>query len=335
MVLAIVIVLARRPPEVELAAVRDEPVRRVLAMTGEIAPRERVDVIAEVPGTVVELLKDEGDRVRAGEPIARLDATTVEAALTQARAGLAARRRQVAERRRDLARREKLLARGVLPEAEVDAQRAEVAAGEADLARLAAVVEEAEARLAKYRILSPLTGIVVDRPIDPGQTVDTRTVIFELATQGAPRVESEVDEMYLRELREGMPATIGLPGDVSRTWSAKVTWVSPKVDVQTGGGIVRVGFEGKPPDLPIGLSVDVNVLVERRDRALTVPRTAVLDPRTAPRVFVVEGDRVQVRPIEVVDWPAERIVVTAGLDERAAVVADPSGVRPGARVRTR
>jgi HlyD family secretion protein/membrane fusion protein (multidrug efflux system) len=148
-------------------------------------------------------------------------------------------------------------------------------------------------------------------------------------------VETEVDETYSMALALDQPARLAFAG-VSEPVAGTIAYLSPRIDTSTGGRVVRLAFT--PPaqltqtELPVGLSVDVNIIVERRDGALTLPRTAVREPATAPHVLVVDGGKVARRDITFRDWPSATIMVDGGLRAGERVIVSPASLPIGADV---
>lgn len=337
-----------RPPLVEVAQTRREDVTRLLAVTGRVRPRQVNQVRPLAAGRLTALPKEEGDAVRPGELLARVDDREARAALAQTRAAVQVQRQELEQARRDLARSESLFTEGLIPEDRLEQARLAVDRGREELARLQEAVRQAEVRLDDYALTSPLAGRVLRRPVDPGQIVDTATVLYEIATGEDPWVEAEVDEIYLPELREGMAARIASPGRRDRVWPATVVLLGDRVDPATGSVTVRLAFDGEVPDLPAGLSLDVNLTVARHPDAVTVSRAAVADLDGDAWVLTVEpatetesrevsrgGSVTRRRPVRVIDWPAERVVVLEGLEADETVVLTPQDVPADLAVRTR
>lgn len=321
-----------RLPDLVVVSVKAEPVERILAAVGRVRAEQSISVYARTAGQVTELLKDEGDAIVTGEVLGRLDAAQPRAVVVQRRAAAEGQQRKLQQSRRDLARAETLLKTGVGTQADFEATRSTVERDAEELARLTAAVSEAESLLENFVIYAPMAGLILVRPIDPGQVVDARTIIFALASGGAPEVETEIDETVAGALRIGMPARLVPAGVGGKIFAGRVTLIAPRVDPTTGGRMVRLAFEDPPQGIPPGLSVDVNVTVETLDRALTLPRVVIGDQSGAPYVLVLRAGRTVKQAIAFVDWPAERVIVTAGLKADEEVAQDPSGVAEGTRV---
>jgi RND family efflux transporter MFP subunit len=325
-------VFLTRTPRVDVVTVKAEAVERILAAVGRVRGTENVQVFARTPGQIVELKKDEGAPVVAGEILGRLDADMQRAVVAQRKAAVAAQRRKLEQSRRDRARVEALAAKGFVTGERRETARLAVETDAEELARMEASVAEAESRLEDFVVRAPMTGRILTRPVDPGQVVTATTVVFQIVSEGPPEVETDVDETVAGALKTGLRARLSPVGMGGAVFDGRVTFVAPNVDPATGGRTVRLRFDAPPAEIPPGLSVDVNISVETIDRALTLPRSAIASVDRAPYVIALrEGTAVKV-PITFVDWPAERVVVTSGVRDGDQVAADPMSVAEGARV---
>ncbi len=323
-----------RPPLVTVDTVRTETVTRVLALTGRVRPASRNQVVPQVPGRVTALTREEGEPVVAGEVLARIDDATVIAEQGQARSDLARERDEQTQRERDAARAKELSDAGLISANEVETARLAVVTGEKRLARLRQQVAELDARRDQYVSRAPLSGYVLERPVDPGQVVTTQDVLYEIATAERAEVEVEVDERFFTELSIGMPSVVAPLSGRAERYDATVSYIGRQIDRLSGAAVVRLAFTGDAPAFPVGLSLDVNLIVETHRDALTVPRAAVAGLDTDPWVLAVEGGRTVRRVVSVIDWPAPRLVVLDGLETGMTVALEPRSLEADIEVRT-
>jgi len=175
--------------------------------------------------------------------------------------------------------------------------------------------------------------VILERPVDPGQTVGLESIIYQLADLSSPEVTLEVDEIYAAEIRPGMEAMVSFPGQ-TRQLRATVAHVEPRVDPATGGRDVRLRLIDAAIDAPSGLTVTVNLVIEKRERAISVPRSAIIQSSSMAKVRIVGTDDVVIeRPIGFVDWPAEKVIVTNGLKAGERILSAPDSAQPGDKVR--
>jgi len=242
-----------------------EPVRRgnltvTVSATGNLAPTNQVEVGSEQSGIITEVFVDNNDHVTRGQPLARLDTSRLQDAVTQARAALAAAQAQVAtaeasaaQARANLARQEevwRISNHRVPSETELDAARAEARRQAAAVRAANAQVETARAQLAsaltnlsKATIYSPVTGVVLSRQIDPGQTVAASfqaPVLFTIAEDlSHMKLEVKVDEADVGQVRAGQRATFTVDAYPGRTFEATVTRID--VGANASGSTTSTG----------------------------------------------------------------------------------------------
>src|SRR5690606_26287553 len=188
-------------PRVEVIQIVEAPATRVLAINGKIRPQLLVEVQAPVGGTIRVLPFDVGARVSAGTVLARIDDAPEVAAIAQATAAVAAQEATVAQAQRDLARYEAL--GEFVAKREVEEKRLAVTEGARELQRRRAAVTETSEQRDRRVIRAPFSGVILDRPVDPGQVVGADTVIYRLADLSRPEISAEIDEIYAAEVRPG------------------------------------------------------------------------------------------------------------------------------------
>jgi len=323
--------LAPRGKEVATFVVKTAPAVRILAINGRIRPRLQVDIRPTLGGELVALPFDVGDRVVAGQILARIDDAPETAAIAEAEASVQTQQATLAQARRDLARFEALSQFAI--RRDVEQRRLAVVEGERELSRRRASVMQARELRDRRVLRAPFAGVILERLVDPGQAVGLESVIYRLADLSSPEVTIEVDEIYAAEIRPGIEAMISLPGQ-NRQLRAKVLHVEPRVDPATGARDVRLGLVDAAIDAPSGLTVTVNLVIEKRDRAISVPRSAIIQSGSGAKVRVIGDDNVVIeRPISFVDWPAEEVIVTSGIKPGERILADPDSAQPGEKIR--
>lgn len=320
-----------RLPAVRTFSIQAHEASRVLAVNGRIRPRLSVDVKSPVSGRIILLPYDVGQRVEAGTLIARIDDAPQIAAIHQAQSQLAAQQDTLSQARRDQARFDKLAE--IVGSQRVEQARLAARQARDDVIRLTASVEQAREVQLRHQLRAPFAGVITERPVDLGQTVGSDAIIYRLADTSMPEATAQVDELYAADLSVGMAATVAIPGE-ARPLAAKIIHMEDRVDPATGARAVRLAFDQPPARAPAGLTVSVNLIVEERANAISIPRSAILTPSTAPRVRLVnESGEVSDQRITFVDWPSETVIVTSGLQPGLRILADPLAAEPGKRVR--
>ncbi len=315
---------------VVVETVAPNPLMRILAVNGRIAPLHLVEVKPTVSGAVTAVLVEEGDTVKAGDILARIDATQQQAAVRQAMAGLDAGIATQSQAEANLARA-KALGGTIARTALEGAQTAEQTAKQ-DVARLTAQFDQTQIELTKYTLVAPVAGTILLRQAEVGQVVAPAAVVFSVADLGQLVVETDVDEGYAARILPGLPAILQLKGTTEKL-KGHVRFVAPQVDAATGGLAVKIAFDA-PVVVPVGLTVTANIIVDQLDAAIAVPRAAVAtDAAANSSVYVaVQGKAVR-RDVTIVDWPANRLEVTSGLVAGDVVITDATGLSDGLAIR--
>ncbi|WP_395612146.1 efflux RND transporter periplasmic adaptor subunit [Allosphingosinicella sp.] len=247
-ILAVVFLLARCFTGSGEGGYATETVRRgnlqvTVTATGNLQPTNEVQVGSEQSGLVTGVFVDNNDRVTQGQPLARLDTSRLQDAMTQARAGLAQAQAEVAtaaatlaQNRADLSRQEEVyrVSGGRVPSrTELDAARATyqrglagVRAAQAGVTTAQAQVSSAQTNLSKATIYSPVNGVVLSRQVDPGQTVAaslSAPVLFTIAEDlSQMKLEVRVDEADVGQVSAGQRATFTVDAYPGRTFQATV-----------------------------------------------------------------------------------------------------------------
>jgi RND family efflux transporter MFP subunit len=236
----------------------------VLDASGYVTARRRATVSSKVTGKVVEIFVEEGQSVREGQVLARLDDSQTRAELAFAQAQLAASRKSFAEdqaRLREaelnLQRRERLLADGVVGRAEVDTAQAEADSLKARIAytQQQVAVAEAQVRLRETDlndmvVRAPFSGVAISKDAQPGEMISpvsagggfTRTGIGTIVDMSSLEIEVDVNESFINRVRPGQKVTAVL--DAYPDWSipAHVITTVPSADRQKATVRVRIGF---------------------------------------------------------------------------------------------
>lgn len=308
------------PVTVEIAALA--PVTRVLAVNGRIAAVRSVDVRSVMSGNLVELLVAEGDVVDKNQILAQVDAAGQNATVRQAMAALDA---ALVAQQQSTEIYERAVALGSnIPRSELEANAHAVQSAAREVARLTAALDQAQIVLEDFTIRAPVAGTVLALDAEEGQIVGPTSRLLTLADLSEILVEADVDEAYATQIAVGQPAVLQMAGNTG-TLPGHVNFVSNRVDEATGGLAIKISIDA-PIAAPVGLTVTTNVVVDWRDAALTVPRTALVN---GDAVFVVKDGMAQLQPVQVVEWPAARLIAMAGLEEGNAVIVDATGISDG------
>ena len=280
-----------------------------VSATGNMAPTNQVEVGSEQSGLVDQVYVDNNDRVTKGQPLARLDPSRLRDTLVQNQAALAAAQAQVAQQQASAVQANANLARleevwrvsgGKVPSrTELDTGRAEakrataaVRAAQAQVAQARAQVSSAETNVSKSTIYSPVTGVVLSRSVDPGQTVAasfSAPVLFTIAEDLAKmKLEVKVDEADVGEVHEGQNASFTVDAYPGRTFNGQITRVDvganatdPSSSSSTTSTSNVVAYTAvlsvANPDLALrpGMTATAEIVTSAKKNVLLVPNAAL------------------------------------------------------------
>lgn len=317
-----------RPLAVKVETMVPGPLSQVLAVNGRVAAKRTVAMRSPVQARAISVLVDVGDAVTAGQLLAQLDTSQQKLQVDQTRAALDAGQVRRDQARTDLERAQALgdnVTRATLDNAETAFR-----AAENEVSRLQAALDQSENLLEQYSFRAPFDGVVLERGAEEGQLVDLQSQLFTIADLSELLVETDVDELYSSQVRTGLAALLK-PAGGTASQSGKVTFAAPSVDPQTGGRAIKISFD-VPVSLPIGLTVNANVIVAENADALSVQRGALVTEGARAFVLVVKDGIAEERDVRFVDWPADRLEITEGLVAGEQVILDPSTVTPGQAV---
>jgi len=288
------------PMPVEVATVQTETVRDRFRALGSIEASERVQVVSEVNAVVRELPFTEGQAVRQGALLARLD--DVEIGAEALRAGALRDQAKVSHERV-----QQLFDQKAASPQELDDTSAALKVAEAN-ARLA------EARLSKTRITSPLDGMAGRRLVSPGAFLRVGDVITEVAAVDRVKVAFAAPERYSASLRSGTPVQITTAAYPGQVFIGRVSVVDPILDPSTRTVQLVANAANPGRRLRPGMSADVSVTLAERPGALTIPDEAVFAQGDQSLVYVVKADStVTLRPIVIGSRDSARVEVARGL----------------------
>ncbi len=308
---------ALRPPLVTFAPVARGEAMDVVYATGVVDFVRQARIAPVVTAPIYRVFVEEGHTVGAGATLAQLEDGPQRGVAAQADA-------QASTARLAFARVDTLYRRGFASRAAWDEAR-----GQRDAAVGAA--QSARARLADYAIRAPFAGTVLRRDAEPGDLATPNRILFVVADEGSLRVTAELDERDIARVAEAQSALIRADAFPGSTFNAEVSEITPQGDANTRVFRVRLRLDPEAP-LRAGMTVEANIISERRQNALLIPTSAIDDGI----VWVLADNRVRRREVTAGAAGDQRVEVREGLSLGERVVLDPpNGLRDGQSVRAR
>lgn len=313
--------------------------------TGYVVPQVVAKVGTKVTGRILKVNVKEGVPVKAGAVLFELDPSDQRTAVAAANAKVASALARVQSARANLAEieiqftRQKTLAeKGAVGAATADdlgarvqalkeqvkAQEADVIAAQADMAALSVALKQTT-------ITAPIDGVPVTKPAQVGDVVNPQTPLVELVDPASLLVETDVPEARVGKIQIGGPAEIVLDAEEGKRFRGVVAEFGPRINRSKATAMVKVRFREPPATLRSDMSARVNFLTKELGEAelkqaekIIVPGNAIVNKGDGKIVWVVEGDKIRLVPIEVGEAFGSGSVLKRGPAPGTKLVSDPS-----------
>jgi len=324
----------------------------VLDATGYVTARRQATVSAQITGTMTEVLIEEGDRVKAGQVLARLDDTSQRAALAQAEAQfhsaqalLVQFQAQLAQDQRDVKRAEDLVERKLVSEQAVEQARtlvdthgAQVEQQRKQIELAVANVRSAHVQLDYCTVRSPFTGVVIAKAAQVGEIVSpfsagggfTRTGIGTLVDMDSLEIEVDVNEAYINRVQPKQPVASVLNAYPDWKIPSHVIAIIPTADRSKATVKVRIGLDLKDDRIVPDMGVRVSFLEEQKPveqdsrppRGVLVPTAALRREGQTDILFVLKDGKAQRRTVMLGGAFGNSRQVESGVSPGEAVIVD-------------
>lgn len=356
---------ARPPMPVEFAPVKRATVTEKVTIVGNLIGAATVEAVPKVNGRLQSVNVRLGDAVRRGQQIAKVEDREIreqvrqqEAAFKVAEATIRQREADLKLAQTNLERNRSLLERQLLPRQTYDDTEARYQASLAQLDLARAQFEQSKARLEELRInlsntviASPVDGFIGKRYLDPGAAVSPNAPVASVVAIDTVRMVANVVEKDVKRLNVGMGAQVEVDAFPGEKFTGKVARIAPVFDPQTRTAEMEIevpnpGFRLKP-----GMYARVDLTIDSRENAMTVPSNAVVDVEGKTGVFVAgsapqpasnppaaEGTGGQpltarFQPVETGIRDGQQVEIRAGLAENARVITTgATALRDGDRI---
>lgn len=298
----------------------NEMIVRSISATGTLAARREIPVgVVGEGGQVSRVYVDAGDWVEQGQVMASLERSVQTQQLASLDAQIGVSRADLQLAQSELDRAMKLVDRGFISKADVDRKTATRDSARARLRVSEAQLNEMRARTARLDIRAPVGGFVLERNVEPGQTVSTGSgILFRMAQGGQMELQAQLGEEALTQISVGVPATV-VPVGSEQQFAGQVWQIAPMIDQQSRQGIARIALPFDRALKPGGFaSVEIKAGAVS---APLLPESAIQSDKEGSYVFIIGKDNKAVRrPVKTGIVTAKGIAVIAGLDGTERVV---------------
>jgi RND family efflux transporter MFP subunit len=302
-------------------------------ISGELRAEREATVRAELGGQMLQVNAEEGQAVRRGALLGRIEARSLGDTRTSAQSSVRSAENQLEVARREVERAEQLVKAGAVAQRDLDNARSNAAAAEAALADARARLASAETSLADAIIRAPINGIVSTRAVNAGDVVAPGTELFTIIDPSSMRLEAAVPSDDLQALRAGAPVRFQIRG-YAEPVEGKIERIAPQADPTTRQVPIYVAIPNTGGRFVAGLFAEGRVISEAAE-GLVVPTNAVNTASGKPWVMRVtngKAERVEVT-VGLVDERTEQLQIASGLNEGDILLRGAAqGITPGTAV---
>jgi len=302
-------------------------------VTGTLEPKFSVDIKTQIPGLIKQVYVNEWVRVKRGQPLARIEVAETEAQVKRAQAGIESAKAGQAQSKvtlnraeRELARMQKLKEAGLATQqalddasSELEASRARIASALAQIGVAEEELRQAQARLAKGKVNSPIDGVVALRDVNVGDLASDAAAgkpIFRIVDNRLLNLTFSVSSVDSARIKQGQSLEFTVDSQPGKTFSGVIKYINPELSAADRSMKVIAEVRNDQEQLKGGLFAKGRIIVGKRSSVLQVPRSAVnsLD-LTAKKgsLFIVENGLAHKRDIAIGVQNGERIEVVTGM----------------------
>jgi RND family efflux transporter MFP subunit len=304
----------------DVIEIRRGTIESSIAISGNLRPIEQIEVRARVDGNVTAVTAREGTRVGRGQVLARFEDATQESDRASAQADVESAQAEVGNAQWNADQSADLFKAGAIPERDLRAAQQELTAAKARLAAAEARLKAASQTLDDTRIVSPTSGVIEARTVEPGEHVARGTTLFTVVRSDVLELQASVPARQAGQIRSAQPVrfTSG-----TRNFTGRVARISPTINPQSRSLEFYVEVPNRDASIKGNTFVTGKVIGEVISDAVLVPTAAVRQAQTNSQPFV----------FAIVNGTVERRPVTLGIvDETVGLAQVAEGLAPGDRI---
>jgi len=285
-------------PANELEVVGRRDLNVVAEASGQIEPIRVVEVKSKASGEILNLPVETGDIVQRGSLLAEVDPRDVQNSYDQAKADRDVAQARLNNSDAQLARVRELRAANVATEQELESAELDQANSKAALIKAETNLQLAEERLKDVTIRAPISGVIIERPVEIGtiiasasQNVSGGTILMKMADLSTMQVRALIDETDLGRIRPGLDVSVKVEAYPERTFEGSVLKIEPQavVDQNVTMFPVLVQLDNASGLLKVGMNADIEVQIAKRPNVVVIPNSAIVATRDAAAAGAVLG----------------------------------------------
>ncbi len=301
-----------------------------VSASGIVKPIDRVQIKSKASGLIEELPIEEGDYVKRGALICRLDQTDVKAEVEQAQADLDIAEAELKQAQNTYNRREQLFLKKLISKEQFDQADLLLAQAKGKMLRARTSLEQAHTRLSETIVKAPIDGVILQKYVEAGQIISSGisnvsggTPIADVADMRFVEVEAGVDEIDVGKVRVGRPAAVIAEAYPQTRFSGDIIRIAPEANVvqNVTRFNVIIEVENTKGLLKSGMNATVEITIAKEENVLLAPTLALTESmrpdagRNVRRTLLKSGHEFVPHEVEIGLSDFEHTVVTAGLQE--------------------
>jgi len=288
-------------------------------LPGEVRARYETRLAFRLPGQMIERRVEVGQRVAAGDVIARIDSRDANLAESQARAQLAQAESQATLAEADLKRFVELRTRNFISQAEFDRREAQARQAREQVAAAQAAAMQASNQVGYSVLTAPHSGVITALEAETGQVLAAGQTVARLARPDELEIAVSVPEHRLRDFTRRAQYQVSLWSSPGVNYAGRLREISPVADPATRTYAARIAVKGEDSRLSIGMTAELRV-VGSGGATPRLPVSAVFHRDGRPAVWVVADGKVSLVPVSTGELHGNDVAITAGLEPGQRVV---------------
>lgn len=328
-------VLEFLPGDITQAKIRD--LRQLLPLSGSLRAVNQAAVKAKGAGEVLEVLVREGEAIKAGQVLVKMDTSDYQARLDQAKGALLAARGQleIATKSRD--NNKALLDKGFISKNAFDNAASQFDIARANVESARGALDVARKALADTLIRAPISGLISSRTVQPGEKVPVDFHLLDVVDLSQMEMEAAVPASEIMHVALGQEVQVRVEG-MEQPLKGKVARINPATQTGSRSILVYIQIDNPQGALRVGMFGEAQLTIAKKAGVLTVPQSAVRNEAGATYVYAIENGKLAQKPVTLGmsgdDGEGSAVEVLAGLDNGARVVKTNLGsLQVGSRVR--
>ena len=310
--------------------VRRGNLRIIVSANGSVQPIDRIEIKSKASGEIMDLPVNQGDFIRRGELIARLDQRDERAAVAQAQADLDIARAELEQAERTFERRNQLFEKNLISVEERDQMELSLAISRSKLIQATTTLERARERLSESVVRAPIDGIILQKYVEKGQiiasgvnSVSGGTPIVDIADMRSVYVAAGIDEIDIGKIKIGQPAVVVAEAYPDQKFKGQIVRIAPEARVEQNVTLfdVIVKVDNEESKLKSGMNASIEIYIFSKDDVLLAPAIAfqsLRDPQSKANermVLIKDGTQTKSKTVETGLSDFRQIEILDGLQE--------------------